>query len=255
MGRRIVLDLPILLFAVSLLLLVAGTFFGAYARRRLYPLRSEDQPEYTLVQGATLTLLGLLVGFTFSMALTRYDTRKALEESEANAIGTEYLRADFLPEAAAAATRKTLKAYLAQRILFYDENDPDGIARIDAETAKLQATLWSLARSAGAAQPTPLLALAVSGMNDVFNAQGYVQAAFWNRIPRPAWILMALIALGCNLLLGYGAKRVNVAIFLVVPLTISTSFLLIADIDSPRGGVIRVLPQNLLSLSQSLDAP
>ena len=64
---------------------------------------------------------------------------------------------------------------------------------------------------------------------------------------------MAVIAFGCNLLLGYGAQRVNVAIFFIVPLTIAISFFLIADIDSPRGGIIRVLPQNLIHLAHSLD--
>ena len=117
---------------------------------------------------------------------------------------------------------------------------------------RLDADLWSLARSAAAAQPTPITALAVTGLNDVLNAQGFTQAAWWNRIPRPAWSLMAVIAFGCNLLLGYGAQRVNVAIFFIVPLTISIAFFLIADIDSPRGGVIRVLPQNLIHLAQSL---
>jgi hypothetical protein len=248
------LEHPFLIFAVSLLVLVAAAFLGAFGRRRFFPLRNDEEQEYNLVQGATLTLLGLLVGFTFSMAVTRYDTRRTVEESEANAIGTEFLRADLLPEAAAIATREKLKAYLAQRIAFFAASDPGRIARIDAETAKLQAELWSLVRTAGAAQPSPVLALAISGMNDVLNAQGYAQAAFLDRIPPPAWALMALIALGCNLLLGYGAKRVNVAIFFVVPLTISVSFLLIADIDSPRGGVIRVPPHNLVSLSQSLAA-
>lgn len=254
MGHGFFLDRPFLIFAVSLLALVGAAFLGALGRRRFFPLRNDEEQEYNLVQGATLTLLGLLVGFTFSLAATRYDLRKTLEESEANAIGTEFLRADLLPEAAAAATRESLKAYLAQRIAFFAESDPALIARIDAETARLQASLWSSVRSAGAQQPSAVMALTISGMNDVLNAQGFTQAAFLNRIPIPAWILMALIALGCNLLLGYGAKRVNVAIFFVVPLTISVSFLLIADIDSPRGGVIRVQPQNLLSLSQSLGA-
>jgi hypothetical protein len=90
-------------------------------------------------------------------------------------------------------------------------------------------------------------------LNDVLNAQGFTQAAWWNRIPPAAWSLMAVIAFGCNLLLGYGAQRVNVAIFFIVPLTISISFFLIADIDSPRGGVIRVLPHNLIHLAHSLD--
>ena len=94
-------------------------------------------------------------------------------------------------------------------------------------------------------------------MNDVLNSQGYTQAAWWNRIPIAAWGLMVAIAICCNLLIGYGARRPKGqgTLFLVLPLVVSISFFLIADIDSPRGGVIRVSPQNLESLSQSLQAP
>jgi len=65
---------------------------------------------------------------------------------------------------------------------------------------------------------------------------------------------MAAIAICCNLLVGYGARQVGgeTILMVVLPLVVSISFFLIADIDSPRGGVIRVHPQNLASLSQSL---
>jgi hypothetical protein len=90
-------------------------------------------------------------------------------------------------------------------------------------------------------------------MNDVLNSQGYTQAAWWNRIPFEAWALLVLIAIGCNLLIGYGAHRTS-ALFIVLPLAVSLSFFLLADIDSPRGGLIRVQPLNLISVSQRLPA-
>ena len=76
--------------------------------------------------------------------------------------------------------------------------------------------------------------------------------AWWNRLPLTAWSLMLEIAVFCNLLFGYGSHRSSIRLFLVLPLAVSLSFFLIADIDSPRGGLIRVLPQNLMSLSQSI---
>jgi len=93
------------------------------------------------------------------------------------------------------------------------------------------------------------------GMNDVLNAQSYTQAAWWNRIPIAAWAMMGLIAIACNVLIGYGERRSGLLMLLVLPMIVSTSFLLIADIDSPRGGVIRVLPHNLMALSQSMKTP
>jgi hypothetical protein len=97
-------------------------------------------------------------------------------------------------------------------------------------------------------------ALVLSGMNDVLNSQGYTQAAWWNRIPPGAWILMVLIAICGNALVGYGTHLIESETIrlLVLPVVLSLAFFFIADIDSPRRGVIRVIPQNLLSLAQSL---
>ncbi len=89
-------------------------------------------------------------------------------------------------------------------------------------------------------------------MNDVINAQGYTQAAWWNRIPIPAWELMVIIAICCSLLIGYRSHQQRPILFVVLPLAISISFALIADIDSPRGGLIHVIPQNLISLASGL---
>ena len=96
------------------------------------------------------------------------------------------------------------------------------------------------------------MALVVAGMNDVINSQGYTQAAWWNRIPAGAWALMALMAISCNLLVGYGERRKGSLILFVLPTIMSIAFFLIADLDSPRGGTIRVHPQNLRATMQSL---
>ena len=80
----------------------------------------------------------------------------------------------------------------------------------------------------------------------ILDAQGYTQASWWNRIPFTAWILMSLIAVACNLLMGYGEHRTT-GFLIVLPLIVSTSMFLIADIDSPRAGIILVEPQNLLA--------
>jgi len=247
---------PILILALSLVVLGLSARIGAFFCKRLRGLEEDKRDDFDLVVTATLTLLGLIIGFSFSMAISRYEQRKIYEEAEANAIGTEYVRADLLPAPDAARVRVLLRSYLDQRVLFYETRDARQLQQIDATTAQLQAELWSAARAPAATQPTPVVALAVSGMNDVLNSQGYTQAAWWNRIPSGAWGLMAAIAICCNLLIGYGARRAEgegILLF-VLPLVVSISFFLIADIDSPRRGMIRVQPQNLVSLSQSLHA-
>jgi hypothetical protein len=159
-----------------------------------------------------------------------------------------------LPAKDAKDVRELLKRYLDHRVLFYLTRDEQQIREIDTDTRALQANLWSITSRAAGTQATPLSALAVAGMNDVFNAEGFTQAAWRNRIPIAAWAMMGLIAISCNFLIGFGERRRGAPLLLVLPLIISIPFFLIADIDSPRGGIIRVIPHNLISVSHSLQA-
>ena len=254
---KTLLDFPFICFVLAFVVLLVSVLIGVSSRNGPWKLKEDEREDFDIVLAASLTLLGLIIGFSFSMALSRYDQRKNYEEAEANAIGTEYVRADLLPAADAARVRMLLRDYLNQRILFYQSSDKRRLREIDASTAQLQTELWSAVQATAAAKPTPVVALAVSGMNDVLNSQGYTQAAWWNRIPIAAWGLMAAIAICCNVLIGYAARRAETkaVFFFVLPLLVSISFLLIADIDTPRGGIIRVRPQNLLKVSQSLHQP
>jgi hypothetical protein len=247
---------PLLVFVLSFFVLSLSALIGASFLMRQRKLEKDVREDFGVILAATLTLLGLIIGFSFSMAMSRYDQRKNYEAAEANAIGTEYVRADLLPASDAAKVHALLRNYLDQRVLFYMASDEQQIRQIDAGTAQLQTELWSAVQAPAVALPEPVIALAVSGMNDVLNSQAYTQAAWWNRIPIAAWVLMAAIAICCNLLVGYGAQNVKAEgiLLLILPLVVAIAFFLIADIDSPRGGVIRVHPQNLASLAESLRA-
>jgi hypothetical protein len=251
---RRILDLPLAVFALSLVAMWLSAQIGVFFQNRFAHLDDDERQDLGIVIPATLTLLGLLIGFSFSLAASRYDQRKNYEEAEANAIGTEYLRSDLLTAPEAARVRKLLKSYLDQRILFYRSRDERQLERINAQTAQLQSELWSLVQGAAAKQSTFLTGLAVSGMNDVLNSQGYTQAAWWFRLPVTAWAFMGAIAVFSSLLIGYSSHRSRLTIFVVLPLAVSIAFFLIADIESPRHGLIRVVPQNLMSLSQTLPA-
>jgi hypothetical protein len=250
-------DHPTLVFVASALLLILAAWMGAGVVTRLRGLGERTSEYFAIIVAANLTLLALVIGFTFSMAASRYDQRKNFEEEEANAIGTEYLRADLLPAADAARVRETLKAYLGERILFYTTRDERQLREVDLRTARLQRELWSAILGAARAAPTPTTALAVSGMNDVLNTQGYSQAAWLNRIPPGAWVLMLAIAISGNVLIGYGARGAGKErrLFVILPVVVAISFFLIADIDSPRNGLILVHPVNLVSLADSLRTP
>jgi len=250
------LNHPIISSFVWFALLWVAARVGARFHR-LRPLSDEEREDFAVVQTATLTLLGLIIGFSFSMATARYDLRKSYEEAEANAIGTEYVRAGLLPAADTPMVQAQLKKYLQLRVRFYTARGEEDLQKINADTAQLQTEMWNAVQAPALAQPTPVMALAVAGMNDVLNSQGYTQAAMWNRIPVSAWGLMIAIAVFCSLLVGYGAHNTKGkagGVFVILPLVVSIAFLLIADIDSPRRGLIHVVPQNLQSLSQSLSS-
>jgi hypothetical protein len=248
-----IFDSPFIIFIVSLVAQSLAALLGDFLRKRSHSIRKDEREDLSTEKAASLTLLALIIGFSFSMAVTRYDQRKNYEEGENNAIGTEYARADLLPTEDAKIVHTLLKQYLNLRIAFYSTVDQQPVSQINADTAKIQAELWSAVSSEANAQPTAIRALVAAGMNDVLNSQSYTEASWLNRIPTAAWIFMLLIAVSCNILVGYSERRTRIHLLFVLPLIVSISFLLIADIESPRGGIIRIHPQNLLALSRSFE--
>ena len=251
---RAALDNPFLVLLGSLIIFSASAWIGTRLHHVLR-IGESDRDNFSFVLGGTLTLLGLIVGFTFSMAVGRYDQRISREEQEATAIGTAYAQADLLPATDAASVRSLLRAYVDQRILFYTLNDGQQLRKIGAETARLQREMWTVVTAYASGQPTPIAALIVSGMSDVLSSQGYSEAASWDRIPSEAWALMAGIAIFCNMLIGLRARGRGVTLLLILPLVLSVTLFLIADIDSPRTGVIHVVPRELDLVVESLRVP
>jgi hypothetical protein len=249
-------DYPVMDFVLSLGLLWGASQVGTYFLRRRGKLQEDEWVDLSAILAATLTLLGLVIGFTFSMATSRYNQRKDCEATEANAIGTEYLRAQLLPASDATRVQELLRRYLHQRILFYRARDARQLRQVNASTARLQTDLWAAIQARAAAQPTPVVSLAVSGMNDVLNSQAYSQASWWNRIPAGAWQMMIVIAVCCSCLLGYTSRQAKPSLrrILILPFVLAIAFSLIADIDAPRGGLILLHPLNLENLARSLKA-
>src|SRR5271154_2313298 len=214
-----IIDFPLFGMIVSFVVLWLAVRLGA-ALRKGRNLEAYEREDFGFILTASLSLLALIIGFTFSVAVGRYDQRKNYEEAEENAIGTEYVRASLLPAAETVKVRGLLRSYLEQRILFYRTRDDNQLRRINSAAAQMQADLWSAVQAPASAQPNALTALAVSGMNDVLNSEGYTEAAWLYRIPVEAWGLMGAIAICCNVLIGYGAHRANAKglLFLVLPL-------------------------------------
>ena len=247
-----IVNFPLLVFVVSFAALVIAAWIGDFLRKRSKTSAEANRDDSGVVLAGTLTLLGLIIGFSFSMAISRYDLRKNCEQVEANAIAVAYMRADLLPPKDAARVHALLKKYLDQRISFYSIRDRPQLEKIANDTAQVQSELWSSIQEALGPLPPQLEGLFVSATNDVVVSQLSTQAVWWNRIPTTAWVLIVVTSIGCNFLIGYRARRTDWLVFVIMPVAVSISLLLISDLDSPRGGGIRVKPQNLISLSQSL---
>ena len=134
---QLLVDLPLVLLVVSFIVLwLSARMSALYMRGRV--MREEVHKDFDFILSATLTLLGLIIGFNLLTAVSRYDQRKNYEEAEANAIGTEYLRADLLPAADAAKVRALLRSYVDQRILFYEARDERRLREVKSRIAQLQ---------------------------------------------------------------------------------------------------------------------
>jgi hypothetical protein len=249
-----IVDFPFLIFVVSLAALWLSAQIGLFSRRILQPPAEAEQKDFEVVLAGILTMLGLIIGFGFSMAVNRYDQRQNYEATEANAISTEYLRADLFPAPEANRVRHLLKEYLKQRVVFYETRDKSQLAQANLRTIQLENDLWSVTEATATTQPNAVGAIVVAGMNEVFDSRDYTEAAWRNRLPLAAWHMLLAIAIFSNLLIGYSSNRKNMKLFLALPLAVCIAFFLIADIDAPRHGLIRVVPQDLVSLSQSLQS-
>lgn len=248
-------DRPLLFFAVTLIVFLGCTRAGVLARLHGPKQSPAERAEFDLVRNAIFTLLGLMIGFAISMSVTRYDLRKSLEESEANAIGTEYVRLDFMPAEAASKSRALLRTYVDERIAFYGLLDPDALAKNALETADTMTALWASIAPETKASQTAVTALVASGMNDVLNSYGYTVAEWRNRLPVEVWLLLVIVAACCNFLIGFGAERLSSATHGILPLTASLAILLIADVEGPHNGFVQVRPINLIDAGASIRGP
>jgi hypothetical protein len=248
------------LFALLILVLCAALAMGFVLG--LHERRAEQEREFSqlsTLQAALLGLLALLLGFSFSLAATRWELRKHAFIDEANAIGTTYLRASLLPE----AQRKDVAALLVQYVdvRLSPEvmgRDPAARARNAAEAHRLQSRIWQLAMDAVAIDSRPVTTgLFVPALNAMIDAHGTCVALVEDHVPESIlWLLMA-VAMGAIGLTGFAAGLTglrNLVAGGLVSLLVGCVIFLIVDLDRPAGGFIRVSDTPLRDLRASMTA-
>jgi len=246
----------LVLIIVGLSLLVL-TEIGFRAGLRLFIKKDEPRRgQIGTIQGAVLGLLALLLGFTFSMAVARYESRRDLVLQEANAIGTSYLRASFLPEAHARAIEDLLRRYVEARLSFDSAGrNVTELAVAETETSKLQHELWEQTIAATKEAPSPITATFINALNDTIDLDATRLHALRARVPGAVWLLLLIVAGAGCFATGYSAgasSERNVFSDVMLPLLLAVVITIIADFDRPNHGLIGISPQPLLDLKQAL---
>jgi hypothetical protein len=167
-----------LVMPAVLISVLAAYEFGDRLARTRWSAGVSAEPAM-VVQAAAYTMLGLLLGFSFSLGLSRFDARRIVLINEANAIGMTYLRTDLLDERAASAMRADLRLYLDERIDFaLAAADPAQRALVTARSNRVQRDMWGLAMAESRRDPhstmTPLFVSALNQTIDLSTEQGAV---------------------------------------------------------------------------------
>jgi hypothetical protein len=231
------------------------TFFGILAalalgrwigRRVLAKHGPVAQSNIGSLETAVFALLGLLIAFTFSGGLSRFDARRAQIVQEANAIGTAYLRLDLLAPAAQPGLRKTFRDYVDSRIATYRKIADLTSARAElAHSQELQTEIWRLGIEATRARGShPQAALLVlPALNDMFDITTVRVAATQMHPPLIIYGMLIALAIASALLAGYqsaGEKTIDWVHQIGFAGIIAFTVYVILDIEYPRLGFIRI---------------
>src|SRR5271165_976120 len=264
MGRIVFTMNVILAGTIFAVALSAGVLVLLEIGRRIGVRQLAEEGEsaskgLSAMEGAIFGLLGLILAFSFSGALTRFDARRHLVVEEANDIGTAWLRVALLPADAQPPMRDLFRRYLDSRIEVYRKVPQMEAVKAElARSAKLQSEIWTLAITssrAGTAQAPMLLLPALNAMFDITTTQ--TEAA---RLHPPLIIfaMLGALTLACSLFAGYDMairRRLNVLHSVAFAVVLSVTVYVIIDLEYPRLGFIQISDSDrvLVDLRKSMN--
>ena len=241
---------PVVLF---LLILVTGIGYRL-AKRRTKAVAGNEKLEKTAgtIAGAMLALLGFILAIALSMADSRFESRRRLVLDEANAIGTARLRTQTVGGETGREISQLLLNYARLRVEFFAAGDDrNRLNYVYRKTNDLQQRIWQEAALVARNNPTPISALLLSSLNEVFDLAGTRRWAFEVRVPSYIISLLLLFALSAMGMMGYyfgicGVHHPILSSFLFLAFTIS--IMLVMDLNRPRSGLIQAeqAPMNWL---------
>ena len=229
----------------------AGFRSGKHIQKR-WPDKSEAG--VGVMVGAALALLGFLLAFVTSIAIGNFNHRRQLVVSEANAIGTTYLRAGYLADPYGVESRKLLREYVNLRVKALDSA---ATASAIARSEQIHDELWLLAEDVARVNSGPTIALYLSALNQVIDLHTErISAELGFRVPPIMVLGLYLVAVMTMLLTGvfdsYREKHNLIALFMMV-FIVSVLFLVIVDMDRSNVGLLQIPQKALIALQQKLN--
>ncbi len=205
-----------------------------------------------------MTLLALMLGFTFSLSESRFELRRQLIVDETNAIGTTYLRTQTLPEAAGAEMRESLRNYVALRVEMGKSPaiTSSRLREFVDRSKQLQETLWAQASVLAREQPNPVRGLLLQTLNQMIDISAMRLAAFKNRVPFSIYAVLFLVSVMAMWLFGYyfSMRRGRPGMLVILlALLIASVMWLIMDLDQPLRGAIRPSQESLSDLHADMN--
>ena len=244
------------IFLMTVAIFVLSSEVG-YRTARYQRDRSKEVNEAPVgpMVGAILGLLAFMLAFTFGFAATRFEERKQILLSEVNAIRTAYLRAGLLPEPIPTESRALLREYIDVRL---SGTEGGKVSEAVERSEQLHASLWEQAKVAAEKGKTPINGMFITSITDLIDVHSRrVNVAIRNRVPGMVWLVLYTLVILAMLAIGYqgglaSAKRSLTGITLVLAFTAVIT--MIADLDRPGGGLLRVNQQGMAELKEFVTA-
>lgn len=243
-------------FLLCMAVLWLGILVGTWIKERRAEVVESENKIITVLEGALLTLFGLLMGFTFSMAVSRYDARKVLAVQEANAVGVAWLRTAVMAEPVRMEEQNLLREYVQLRLEYHREfSRPEDARATEEHAGTLRARLWAVASNYAIDHRDPVTTLYLQALNNAIDTAAERVAAERNRIPAEAWWMLLFVGFVANVVMGTKISPRKWRLQSVMPVVLAAILAMTLDLDSPRFGFIRVSQADMERLALEMTRP
>lgn len=236
---------------IGLVALEFGYRLGRWQQARTPEEKEGPTP---MIVGSLLALLAFLLAITMNMASDRFDGRRALVLAEANALGTTYLRAGYLPEHESETIRALIREYVPLRIVTSDMADN---RRKIARSIELQAELWLIAEQLARAAPESVVqGLFIESLNEAIDLhEKRVMSSIYGRVPETILLLLLFGSVLTLAMVGYSAgltRRRSPLTAVVLTAVLGAVVTLVFDLDRPQDGFLAVSQKSLIELERRI---